>query len=113
MENPLITIARNFTMSLLLPAMIAVWLGCNSEVNRSSQETEIIRGLILEVNAKSLLDIESLTIVDNVGNKWNFNAMGFRGFTPSHLNEHRVLGDPITVTFHRAEGALVIEEISD
>ena len=88
MENPLITIARTFTMGLLLLAMLAVWLGCNSEVNRSSRETEIIRGLVLEVNAKSLFDIESLTIVDNVGNTWNFTAIGFRGFTLSHLKEH-------------------------
>lgn len=93
--------------------MFAVWSGCNSEGSLSSQETEIVRGLVLEVNAKSLLDIESLTIVDNVGNTWNFNAKGFRGFTPSHLNEHRVLGDPIAVTFHRIEGDLVIEEIID
>ena len=113
MKNLLIAVAKNFTLRLLLPAMFAVWSGCNSEESRSSQETEIVRGLVLEVNAKSLLDIESLTIVDSVGNTWNFNARQFRGFTPSHLNEHRILGDPITVTFHRIEGDLVIEEIMD
>ena len=112
-ENPLKAVTRSLTVGLLLPGMFALWGGCNSERNQPPHRTEIVRGLVFEVNAKSLLEIESLTVVDNGGNTWNFNAGKFRGFTPSHLNEHRVVGVPITVTFHRIEGDLVIEEIID
>lgn len=99
-------------VALLIAASVAC-AGGSSDGNLSAQQTEIVRGLIFEVNTKSLLDIESLTLVDDVGNTWIFGGGGFRGFTPSHLNEHRVLGDPITVTFHRKNGDLVIDKISD
>ncbi|MCL0099280.1 hypothetical protein M1O55_00185 [Dehalococcoidia bacterium] len=112
-ENPLKAVTRSLTVGLLLPGMFALWGGCNSERNQPPHRTEIVRGLVFEVNAKSLLEIESLTVVDNGGNTWNFNAGKFRGFTPSHLNEHRVVGVPITVTFHSENGDLVIEKISD
>ena len=59
--------------------------------------------------------LESLTLVDENGTRWMFEARGrqVEGFTPSHVREHMVLGQPVRVTFHRENGALIINDITD
>ena len=70
--------------------------------------------MVVEVEAASLLELKSLIVLDDAGKEWTFVARGYRGsFTPSHLNEHRVVGDPIAVTFHRENGDLVVDDITD
>ena len=67
------------------------------------------------MEASSLLELESLVVEDDDGVEWAFEGRGgsFVGFTPSHLREHMVLGMRITVTFHREDGALVLDEVGD
>ena len=74
----------------------------------------VVVGHVVEVTAKSLVDFETLTIVDNRGKEWMFSGGKFPGFTPSHLQEHQALGEPVRVFYVRAEdGSLRIVRIED
>ncbi len=71
-------------------------------------------GHVIEVTAKSLVEFESLTIVAEDGTKWVFAGGEFPGFTPSHLEEHQALGEPVRVFYVRDEdGSLRIVRIED
>ena len=74
-----------------------------------------VRGLVVEVVAKSPIEVETLTLVDQDNTKLKFYSNGtiFQKFTPSHLREHMLLGDPITVWFERQGGILFLKEIKD
>ncbi len=78
-------------------------------------DTETARGLIQEVQSESLLELKSLTLRTRSGETLEFAANGktFAGFSPSHLREHMVLGDPVTITFHREGETLVIDDVTD
>ena len=71
-------------------------------------------GHVVEVTAKSLVEFETLTIVDDDGKEWVFSGGEFPGFTPSHLEEHQALGEPVRVFYVREEdGTLRIVRIED
>ena len=104
-------------LRLVTLVFMSVLLACaaGSGDNTAAGGTDTVRGLIVEVNAGSLLELDSLTVEDSSGNRWRFEALGkrFAEFTPSHLREHMVLGRPVTVTFHRENSSLVLDDITD
>ena len=77
--------------------------------------TNTVTGQIVSVEATSVTTISSLTLVDDSGKEWKFEGGGtFAGLTPSHLEEHRALQEPVTVEFERAaNGVLEILNVSD
>ena len=69
---------------------------------------------MVEVTARSLVEVETLTIVTSDGTEWEFAGGEFPGFTPSHLEEHQALGEPVKVVYVREEdGSLRIVRIED
>ncbi len=75
-----------------------------------------VRGRVVDVQSASLLELTSAEIVDGDGKRWRFEARGFSDpidFTPSHLRAHMVLGEPVTVEYHKEDGVLVIDDIDD
>ena len=100
-------------LAVLAPGVLAC--GSSSSGDSEAGEPETVRGLIQEVKAKSLLELESLTIEDDSGVRWTFEARGkgFEGFTPSHLREHMVLALFVAATFHREDGVLVLDSLAD
>ena len=71
-------------------------------------------GHVVEVTARSLVEVESLTIVTSEREEWEFAGGEFPGFTPSHLEEHQALGEPVRVYYVREEdGSLRIVRIED
>ncbi len=110
--------------ALHLAALIALLLllvaGCGEasggpRQSPEAQQTGTVRGAIVDVSARSLLELDTLTVEDASKMRWTLEARGkvFQGFTPSHLREHMLLGLPVTVKYHREGDALVIDEISD
>ena len=98
-------------MSTMLFTLVAA---CGETPPRTGAESEV-RGMVQAVEPRSLLDIESLTIVDDEGVVWIFQG-GPRtpaGFTPSHLREHMLLGEPVSVFYHTEGETLVIDDITD
>ena len=105
----LVTIAALVSMMLLTVAA-----ACEGESRRMGVESEV-RGMVQAVEPRSLLDIESLTVVDDEGVVWVFQGgpRTLAGFTPSHLREHMLLGEPVSVFYHAEGETLVIDDITD
>ena len=74
-----------------------------------------VRGLVQEVEARSLLEIDSVTVRDDDGREWVIEGGGTEipGFSPSHVREHMVLGQPVTAFFHREDGVLALDDMTD
>ena len=72
-----------------------------------------VTGLVVDVSAKSLLDIDTLTIEDEEGREWSFTGRSYRGFTPSHLRQHMVEASQVAVTYLEEGDELIIQEIRD
>ena len=105
----------------LLPLVVLLVLGassCAQGEGRDEQTSapESVRGIVVEVEARSIRELRSLKVKDEAGAVWEFDAAGFSGsgaFTPSHLREHGALGEQVTVRFHREGGVLKVDEITD
>ena len=76
---------------------------------------ETVRGMVLQVEAESLISLAMLEVQDSRGNLWRFEGRGkvVPGFTPSHLNEHKLLGQEIEVTFYSEGESLILHDITD
>lgn len=74
-----------------------------------------VTGHVVEVESQSLTTFTSLVIRDDDGEIWTFTGQGtFTGFTPSHLNEHKILGETVTIEYsEREDGSLIVTKISD
>ncbi len=108
------SLGRGVALALLFVMAVAAG-ACGGATDGATAEPESVRGRIVEVVPLGLLDLDSLTIEDSDGNQWRFEARGARffSFSPSHLTDHMVQGLPVTVTFKREGGALVVSGIGD
>ena len=108
---------RMSALALVPLALLVFALACGPESipGPDSQAIESVRGPVQDVQARSLLEIESLTVRDDAGRGWKVEGRGksVEGFTPSHLGEHMVLRQPVTVDFYRDGEALVLVDITD
>ena len=106
-----------YTQLFSILMMIGIVLGCGGVDSNDLefQKSQTVSGLVLKVEAKSLLELESLTVLDDLGTKWVFEIKQktFPGFTPSHIREHMLLGKPITVIFHSQDGNLIVDYLND
>jgi len=75
--------------------------------------TRQVRGQVVEVMARNIAEIERLTVRDQAGQEYTFTTEGFVDFTPSHLKEHQLFGQPVLVTYVEQKGRLVAVEIGD
>ena len=101
---------------MALPAAALGLIACGGDSSsQAPDQVESVRGLILGVNAKSLLELESLTLEDEGGTIWLFEGGGrtFPDFTPSHIREHMVTGQQILVTFERDGDMLTVVHVAD
>ena len=62
-----------------------------------------------------IIAIETLRIIDESGAEWLFDGRRkvIPDFTPSHLNDHKLLGESVQVMYYRDGNALVIHSIAD
>ena len=72
---------------------------------------QAVPGRIVDLNARSLLEIESLTIRSETGGDYTVEATGvvLGQFTP----EHMVFGRVVVVAYHDDDCRLVLDSISD
>ena len=107
----------DFTLILLI-ALISVSCARATDTDTGHDEgrlLESVRGFVLEVEAESLISLEALEVQADDGAVWRFEGRGkvVAGFTPSHLNEHKLLGQSVSVIFYREGAALVLHDITD
>ena len=73
-----------------------------------------VRGIVLEVLGRNIVELETLRIRDETGREWTFGAaQGFIGLSPSHLREHQLAGEPVVVTYVTRDGQLQAVDITD
>lgn len=78
------------------------------------EETESVRGAIVDVQESAPFILGSIDVQDEGGTLWHFEARGeLEGFTPSHLREHMVQGLPVSVTYDEDGGTFVVVSITD
>lgn len=73
-------------------------------------------GVVIEVDSPALGRVDSFTLLTPEGEMLDFDTteMEFRAeFPASHLNEHKVLGDRIEVTFRQDGDRLVVTQLDD
>ena len=105
--------ALSLGLGVLVLAVTATACGDGGAPTVETDQT--VHGLLVDVVAASLLDLDSITLLDGEGNRLTFDAGGrrFDGFSPGHVREHMVQGVPVTVTYREADGRLLVVAISD
>lgn len=75
---------------------------------------ERVHGLLVDVQSSGLLELDSIDLIDDEGNRWTLDGSGtFGDLTPSHLRQHMVLGERVEATFHREGDRLVMDRLVD
>ena len=92
-------------------AVLVLFSAVACETPGSAEAT--VEGYVIDVSARSLLEIDVLTIEDGEGKAWSFSGRGYRGITPSHLRQHMVQVFQVVVTYRDEGGDLIIQEIRD
>ena len=68
-------------------------------------ELKQVQGLVVEVVARNIDEVETLGVRDADGRVWTFTTQGYAGFTPGHLREHQLFGDRVVVYFREESGS--------
>jgi hypothetical protein len=113
-----ITNSKRLSLMLLsLTAALFVVAACGSgdAGDEASSNQITVSGQIIDVQAESFLDLDSVTLIADDGRRYVLEGRGRQhaGFLPSHLREHMVSGGAVTVAFHEEDGALVLDSITD
>ena len=97
---------------VVMSAVALLMTACGSD-EKTPATLESVTGQVGEIEPASLLEVGALTVTDQAGRTWRFEGRSYKGFTPSHLREHKLQGLPITVLFHREGSVLVIDDVTD
>ena len=97
------------SLLLILFLIIACDTGAAPTVNNQLE----IRGMVLEVNARDISQIESFRLSGEDGSEYIFTTRDFIGFSPSHLVEHQVQGHSVLVKYINDNNILIALELSD
>lgn len=73
------------------------------------------RGFVVDVQESAPFVLKSIKLQSEDGEvrQFLFTDKLYDGFTPSHLREHMLLGDPVSVRYRDNDGILVIVSIKD
>ena len=100
--------ARIFLATSLL-VVVAMAAACATR----TPPTASVRGVLLDVEAPSLTQVDTFSVRDDDGKVWDFRAAqdfntgATHVMTPGHMRQHMALGDPVTVTY-RSDGSTLI-----
>ncbi len=89
--------------------------GCERAAQGTAEDYSSFTGTVTSFEAKSLLELESITVANESGEQFEFFADGrrFEEFTPAHVREHMVLGDLVEVTYLESGGRLLMVSLQD
>lgn len=102
--------------SFVIVVALVFGASCGSDRDRPEFSEWVFEGLVTGVEARTLLDLESIEVTDETGRSLKFHAGGqrFTEFTPSHVREHMLQGLGVIVTYRQADdGTLYIVGIRD
>ena len=101
--------------TLVLTCALLALEGCGGASEESAESHRSFTGMVTSVEARSLLEFESITVAGESGVVLDFHAGGrqFGEFTPAHVREHMLLGDPVEVTYRQSGDVLLIVSLQD
>jgi len=103
------TIIRCPQVLALLAALSVLAASCGG-----GSEEKTVRGLLTDVQGRAIAEVETLTIQEEgTGKVWTFYAQGDVGFTPSHLRQHMLRGEPVTVRYREQPDRLLVIRLTD
>ena len=97
-------------------ALVAAGLGgCDGAAEGQVEASLSFTGTVIDFKAESLLEFESITVANESGVVLDFHSEGkrFEEFTPAHVREHMVLGDPVEVGYREVGDRLLIVSLRD
>lgn len=111
---------KKLASALVVFLTVLVVLGCNRDGGEDvGVEARHVSGLITNVEARSLFQLDTLKVNDQQGTVWTFQAGrsglgdGAHIFSPSHLRQHMVQGVPIIVTYIEMDKVKIIANITE
>ena len=98
---------------LLITAAVA-FLGACSETRTLPLPVNEITGVVTKLDSAGLTDVNGFTVRSN-DETFDFavDSETQLAFPPSHLNEHRVSGEPVKVTYEERDGELYALTVED
>ena len=112
--------ARPVAALLGFLAVLLVAADCDDRGREDIRDAPLrVRGVVTDVQARSLLELELLRVTDQRNTVWDFRpgpedvTGSGHDYTPSHLRQHMVQGVPIIVTYTEKDGVLTIVSISE
>ncbi len=102
-------------LAFALAGAVACGVASSSESEPGESKTREmqIRGMVLEVVARNITEVETLRLLGEDGKEYRFTTEGFVGFSPSHIREHQLFGEPVIVSYVQKGGRLVAVSITD
>ena len=101
----------------LLTAALLLAIACGdgqaTATTNSGDGVSQMQGHILNVVARNITEIESVSIRDQEGKRWAFTTEGFSGMTPAHLRQHQLFGQQVVVSYVEKKDRLVAVNIGD
>ena len=89
---------RNRFYTILVIALL-IFTSCTQ--SDDTQNEKIIEGYVTNVSAANLLNVDWFEIETKSGKVMRFEVTGSLGsFTPSHMRQHMLIGDPISITYY-------------
>src|SRR5207248_10406197 len=94
-----------------LLGVLVLLIGCSTPAAPS--ETGVVRGVLLDVEAPTIQQVDSFTLRTDQGQELhfvtaaNFNQGVSHLMTPGHMRQHMALADPVEVTYRDDNGTLV------
>lgn len=98
-----------------MASIVVVLGGCEKASGGPVESHRSFIGTVMSFEAESLLEFESITVANDSGVVLDFHSGGrrFEEFTPAHVREHMVLGDPVEVTYRKSGDVLLIVSLQD
>ncbi len=73
-----------------------------------------VTGVVTELDSKGLTHVDGFTVrSDDETFEFVVDSGTKLEFPPAHLNEHRVSGEPVTVTYEERDGELYAVSVED
>ena len=95
-------------LALIAALSISLTVACGSDDGDRS-----VVGQVTNVVSSSVTALTELELIDAEGVSWQFEARGFVGQTPSHIQEHAAMGQSIRGEYFEEDGKLIISAITD
>jgi hypothetical protein len=101
-------LTRREALACIFAANVVLQVAC-----RQDPRPPQLRGLVVDVQSASFSQVQAFTLRTDTGETHEFVVEGNVGFTPSHLREHMMLGDPVVVSIRHSDGLQIATLVED